>query len=100
MIYQSEDGTTRIDVMLEAATDGKQYEVIHYNLDMVLALGYRVWSQVGVRFRRWASDKLKEYIVKGFVLNDDRLKNPGIGRDYFDELAPHKITNRAMCWKE
>jgi hypothetical protein len=50
------------------AADGKQYEVAHYNLDMVLALGFRVRSPVGVRFRQWANDKLKEYIVKGFVL--------------------------------
>ena len=133
LIYQSEDGSTRIDVMLEAenlwlnqkqltelfgkakgtisehikhifedgeldensvvrlfrttAADGKQYEVAHYNLDMVLALGFRVRSPVGVRFRQWANDKLKEYIVKGFVLDDARLKNPGKGRDYFDELT-------------
>jgi hypothetical protein len=62
-------------------------EVEHYNLDMVLALGFRVRSPVGVRFRQWANDKLKEYIVKGFVLDDERLKNPGKGRDYFDELT-------------
>ena len=118
LIYQSEDGSTRIDVMLDAETlwlnqkqltelfgkakgtisehikhifedgeqdensvvryfrttaaDGKQYEVAHYNLDMVLALGFRVRSPMGVRFRRWANDKLKEYIVKGFVLDDAR----------------------------
>lgn len=133
LIYRSEDGRTKIDVMLEAETlwlnqkqltelfgkakgtvsehikhifedgeldensvvrlfrttaaDGKQYEVAHYNLDMVLALGYRVRSQAGVRFRQWASDKLKEYIIKGFVLDDERLKNPGKVRDYFDELT-------------
>lgn len=69
------------------ATDGKTYEVAHYNLDMVLALGYRVRSTVGVRFRQWASAQLKEFIVKGFVLDDERLKNPGKGRDYFDELT-------------
>lgn len=133
LIYQSEDGSTRIDVMLDAeslwlnqkqltelfgkakgtisehikhifedgeqdesavvryfrttAADGKQYEVAHYNLDMILALGFRVRSPVGVRFRRWANDKLKEYIVKGFVLDDARLKQPGKGPDYFDELT-------------
>ncbi len=54
---------------------------------MVLALGYRVRSQAGVRFRQWASDKLKEYIIKGFVLDDERLKNPGKRHDYFDELT-------------
>ena len=69
------------------AADGKNYDVAHYNLDMVLALGYRVRSQAGTRFRQWASTQLKEYIVKGFVLDDDRLKNPGQARDYFDELT-------------
>lgn len=69
------------------ATDGKTYDVAHYNLDMVLALGYRVRSTVGVKFRQWASAQLKEFIVKGFVLDDERLKNPGKGRDYFDELT-------------
>lgn len=136
IIYRSEDGRTKIDVMVEAETlwlnqkqlaelfgkakgtisehiknifeDGEldkestvrffrtvqnegsrevARDVEHYNLDMVLALGYRVRSQVGVRFRQWASDKLKEYIVKGFVLDDERLKNPGRGRDYFEELT-------------
>ncbi len=69
------------------ATDGKSYEVAHYNLDMVLALGYRVRSTVGVRFRQWASAQIKEFIIKGFVLDDARLKNPAKGRDYFDELT-------------
>ena len=133
LIYQSEDGRTRIDVVLEAETlwlsqkqitelfgkakgtvsehikhifedgellesavvwyfrttaaVGKQYEVARYNLDMVLALGFRVQSPDGVRFRQWAKDKLKEYIVKGFTLDDERLKNPVKGRDYFDELT-------------
>ena len=136
VVYQSEDGRTKIDVMLDAETlwlnqkqltelfgkakgtisehikhifeDGEltpaatvrlfrtvqsegerevAREVEHYNLDMVLALGFRVRSPVGVRFRQWANDKLKEYLVKGFVLDDERLKNPGKGRDYFDELT-------------
>ncbi|WP_291933310.1 virulence RhuM family protein [Limnohabitans sp.] len=69
------------------AADGKSYDVAHYNLDMVLALGYRVRSQAGVRFRQWATAQLKEFIVKGFLLDDERLKNPGQGRDYFDELT-------------
>ncbi|MEO5365770.1 MAG: virulence RhuM family protein [Magnetococcus sp. WYHC-3] len=64
-----------------------QRQVKHYNLDAILAVGYRVRSAAGVRFRQWASDKLKEYIVKGFVLDDERLKNPGKGPDYFDELT-------------
>ena len=69
------------------AVDGKQYEVAHYSLDMVLALGYRVRSPVGVRFRQLASDKPKEFIIKRFVLDDERLKNPGQAPDYFDELT-------------
>lgn len=66
------------------ATDGKTYQVDHYNLDMILAIGYRVRSPRGVQFRRWASSALKEYLVKGFVMNDARLKEPDF--DYFDEL--------------
>ena len=58
-----------------------------YNLDMILAVGYRVRSNVGVHFRRWASNILTEYMKKGFVLNDERLRNPKeFGADYFDEL--------------
>jgi hypothetical protein len=133
ILYQSEDGRTKLDVRLEnqtvwlnqkqltelfgkakgtisehikhifedgelaqdsvvrlfrtTAADGKQYEVTHYNLDMVLALGFRVRSPMPVRFRQWAADKLKEYIVKGFVLDDERLKNPQAGNDYFEELS-------------
>lgn len=133
ILYQSEDGRTKLDVRLEnqtvwlnqkqltelfgkakgtisehikhifedgeltedsvvrlfrtTAADGKQYEVAHYNLDMVLALGFRVRSPMAVRFRQWAADKLKEYIVKGFVLDDERLKNPQVGNDYFEELT-------------
>jgi hypothetical protein len=58
-----------------------------YSLDMILAVGYRVRSNVGIHFRRWASDVLKEYMKKGFALNDERLRNPKeFGADYFDEL--------------
>jgi hypothetical protein len=60
-------------------------EVFVYNLDMILAVGYRVRSPRGVQFRQWATTTLREYLVKGFVLNDERLKDPG-GFDYFDEL--------------
>jgi hypothetical protein len=138
LIYQSEDGRTRIDVVLESDTlwlsqkqltelfgkakgtvsehikhifeDGEltpqatvrlfrtvqiegtrsvEREVEHYNLDMILALGFRVRSPVGARFRRWANDTLKEYLIKGFVLDDERLKQPNkvLGSDYFDELS-------------
>ncbi|WP_201763844.1 virulence RhuM family protein [Methanosphaerula palustris] len=58
-----------------------------YNLDMILAVGYRVRSHRGTQFRQWATKQLREYVVKGFVLDDERLKEAGgIGRDYFDEL--------------
>lgn len=59
----------------------------YYNLDMIMAVGYRVRSHIGTKFRQWATEVLKEYIVKGFVLDDERLKNPQqFGDDYFDEL--------------
>jgi len=136
IIYQSEDGRTKLDVRLDGLTvwlsqkqltelfgkakgtisehikhifeDGElpeeatvrlfrtvqiegerevTREVECYNLDMVLALGFRVRSPMAVRFRQWAADKLKEYIVKGFVLDDERLKNPQVGNDYFEELT-------------
>jgi len=66
------------------AADGKTYQVDHYNLDMILAVGYRVRSPRGVQFRRWASTVLSEYLIKGFVMDDKRLKQPDF--DYFDEL--------------
>ncbi len=72
------------------AADGKQYKTNFYNLDAVLSVGYRVKSFIATRFRIWATERLKEYIVKGFVLNDERLKNPPVAGsaipDYFDEL--------------
>lgn len=70
---------------LTTAADGKRYKTKLYNLDLILGIGYRVRSPRGVQFRQWASSHLKEYIVKGFVMDDERLKNPG-GWDYFDEL--------------
>jgi hypothetical protein len=136
LIYQSEDGRTKLDVRLDGQTvwlsqkqladlfgkakgtisehikhifeDGElvreatvrlfrtvqmegerevSREVECYNLDMVLALGFRVRSPMAVRFRQWAAEKLKEYITKGFVLDDERLKNPQVGNDYFEELS-------------
>ncbi|MEA3554653.1 MAG: RhuM family protein [Campylobacterota bacterium] len=67
------------------ATDGKNYNVSHYNLDMIIAIGFRVRSSTGTKFRIWANQKLKEYITKGFVLDDNRFKN-GNSMSYFDEL--------------
>lgn len=60
--------------------------VKHYSLEMILAVGYRVRSHRGVQFRRWATTTLKEYLIKGFAMDDERLKEPGKGVDYFDEL--------------
>ena len=60
-------------------------DVEFYNLDLIMAVGFRVRSERGVQFRRWATEKLKEYIVKGFVIDNERLKEPG-GLDYFDDL--------------
>lgn len=68
----------------QTATDGKVYDVIHYNLDLILAVGYRVRSARGIEFRRWATTALKEYLIKGFVMDDARLKDPQPW-DYFDE---------------
>lgn len=67
------------------AADGKSYLTTHYNLDMIIALGYRVRSIIATRFRQWATIRLKEYITKGFTLDDDRLKQLG-GGGYWKEL--------------
>lgn len=71
---------------LTTAADGKKYRVAHYNLDAILAVGYRVRSTRGVEFRRWASTVLTAYLVKGFAMDDERLKNPDGRPDYFDEM--------------
>ncbi|OIO28803.1 MAG: hydroxyacid dehydrogenase [Candidatus Hydrogenedentes bacterium CG1_02_42_14] len=71
---------------LTTAADGKQYNVTYYALGMILALGFRVRSKRGTQFRIWANRNLKEYMVKGFVMDDERLKNPDGRPDYFDEL--------------
>ena len=68
------------------ASDGKNYEVIFYSLEMILAIGFRARSKRGTQFRIWANRNLREYMVKGFVMDDERLKNPDGRPDYFDEL--------------
>ncbi|MHB0755797.1 virulence RhuM family protein [Polaribacter sp. M15] len=68
------------------AQDGKEYNVTFYALDMILAIGFRVRSKRGTQFRIWANQNLKEYMIKGFVMDDERLKNPDGRPDYFDEL--------------
>lgn len=67
------------------ASDGKSYNVQHYNLDMIISLGYRIKSQIATKFRIWATERLKEYMIKGFSLNDEKLKNLG-GGNYWKEL--------------
>ncbi len=132
LIYQSEDGVTRLEVQLEdetvwlsqkdmaelfqtskqnigqhlknifsegelaenavvkkfftTAADGKKYQTNFYNLDAIISLGYRIKSHVATRFRQWATLHIREFIVKGFILDDERLKNPDQPFDYFDEL--------------
>lgn len=131
IIYQTEDGNTKIDVKFQNETvwltqaqlcelyqtsksnisehikhifeedeleeasvvrkfrttgaDGKNYNITHYNLDMIISLGYRVKSLIATQFRRWATERLREYIIKGFTMDDDRLKNLG-GGNYWKEL--------------
>ncbi len=131
IIYQTEDGNTRIDVKFQDETvwltqaqlcelyqtsksnisehirhifeegeldeisvvrkfrttgaDGKNYNITHYNLDMIISLGYRVKSLIATQFRRWATERLKEYMIKGFTMDDDRLKGLG-GGNYWKEL--------------
>ena len=71
---------------LTTASDGKNYNVTYYALPMVIAVGFRVRSVRGTQFRRWANENLSEYLTKGFILDDERLKNPDGRSDYFDEL--------------
>jgi len=148
LIYQTEDGRTRIQVRLEdetvwlsqklmaelfqkdvrtinehirnifaegelspesvirnfriTAADGKTYDTQHYNLDVVISVGYRVKSHRGTQFRIWATQRLREYIVKGFALDDERLKQAG-GGNYFDELLARLRDIRAsekVFWRK
>lgn len=132
LLYQTEDGQTKIDVRLEeetvwltqaqmvelfqttkqnislhiknvfkegelhessvvkeyltTASDGKDYRTKYYNLDVIISVGYRVKSHRGTQFRIWATKQLREYLIKGFVLNDEKLKETGHTNHYFDEL--------------
>lgn len=84
-----EDGELNPDSVVAffatTAADNKKYQVAYYNLDMIISVGYRVKSHRGVQFRIWATQVLREYLVKGFAMNDDLLKSAG-GGNYFDEL--------------
>jgi hypothetical protein len=80
--------------LLEVATikkignsDFAMKPIHYYNLDVIISVGYRVKSRQGTSFRQWATKKLKEYLIKGFVLDDERLKNPDLPFDYFEELT-------------
>jgi len=80
------DENSVVKYFLTTAADGKNYRIKFYSLDMIISVGYRVKSHVATRFRQWATQRLREYVVKGFVLDDERLKNPDQPFDYFDEL--------------
>jgi len=85
------------EVFSATASDGKNYNTKHYNLDAIISVGYRVNSVKAVQFRKWATQALKEYIVKGFVLDDNRLKQGQtlFGKDYFKELLQRVRSIRA-----
>lgn len=82
---------------LTTATDGKNYRTLHYNLDAIISVGYRVNSKKATAFRKWATSVLNEYIRKGFVMDDDRLKQGTalFGKDYFKELLERVRSIRA-----
>ncbi len=80
------DKNSVVSILETTAADGKKYKVAFYSLDTILAVGFRVRSPRGTQFRRWANSVLKEYLQKGYILDVERLKNPGGRPDYFDEL--------------
>jgi hypothetical protein len=84
-----EEGELNKDLVVRnfrtTASDGKNYNIEHYNLDMIISLGYRIKSSIATSFRQWATARLKEYIIKGFTIDDDRLKSTG-GSNYWKEL--------------
>ena len=79
----NEDSTVR--KFRTVASNGKSYDIKYYNLEMIVAIGFRVRSNIGTNFRKWANDRLTEYMIKGFTMNDELLKRAG-GGIYFDEL--------------
>jgi len=80
------DANSVVKNYFTTANDGKDYKVTFYTLQMILAIGFRVRSRRGIQFRQWANQNLASYMVKGFVMDDERLKNPDGRPDYFDEL--------------
>jgi hypothetical protein len=86
LIDKELDADSVVKKYFTTASDGKEYEVTFYSLEMILAIGFRVRSKRGTQFRVWANKNLKEFMIKGFVMDDTRLKNPDGRPDYFDEL--------------
>ena len=84
-IYSVYDETTTVRKFRTVASNGKSYNMNYYNLDMIVAIGFRVKSNIGTNFRKWANERLTEYMTNGFTINDDLLKRAGGGL-YFDEL--------------
>ncbi|MDY6335617.1 MAG: virulence RhuM family protein [Succinivibrionaceae bacterium] len=80
------DESSAVTRYMTAAADGKSYSVVFYSLEMIIAVGFRTRGIRGTQFRQWAASHLKEYLVKGFTMDDERLKNPDGRPDYFDEL--------------
>jgi hypothetical protein len=82
------------------ATDGKNYNVMHYNLDMIISLGYRIKSSIATRFRIWATERLKEYMIKGFTMDDKRLKELGGGnywKELIDRIRDIRSSEKVIC---
>lgn len=98
-IFESEElrENSVTEVFSATASDGKMYKVKHYNLDAIISVGYRVNSSKATQFRIWATQTLKEFIIKGFVLDDHRLKQGQtvFGKDYFKELLRRVRSIRA-----
>ncbi len=85
-----------VSILETTAEDGKNYQVMYFNLDAIISVGYRVNSAQATRFRIWATNTLKEYIIKGFIMDDERLKNGKyFGKDYFKELLERVRSIRA-----
>ena len=81
------------------AADGKSYNVTYYNLDMIISLGYRIRPVIATHFRRWATERLKEYIIKGFTMDDERLKGNGGGaywRELLDRIRDIRSSEKVM----
>ena len=90
------DENSVISILETTAEDGKKYKTKYYNLDAIISVGYRVNSTQATRFRIWATERLKEYMLKGFILDDERLKNGRyFGKDYFRELLERVRSIRA-----